>query len=206
MSLKNCSKLIDLAYRYLGYRKINKSPEIDSLISECIAEIESINSFKYIYQEFDYIIDVLNKEPYLSYLNGAKSYYVAAMTLGSQIDKKIKYYSMSNIIKMYVFDATSSAYIEYMSNEYEKTVFKNPAYRFCPGYGGSSILDIRPLYEILNASKIGIELTKSCLMLPQKSMIGIIKLGKSIKSCNNCIMEQDCEYKKEGQECYKKTE
>ena len=44
MSLKNCSKLIDLAYRYLGYRKINKSPEIDSLISECIAEIESINN------------------------------------------------------------------------------------------------------------------------------------------------------------------
>lgn len=206
MSLRNCSKLIDLAYRYLGYRKINRSQEIDLLINECITEIESINGFKYIYQEFDYIIDVLNKEPYLSYLDGSQSYFVVAMTLGSQIDKRINYYSISNILKMYVFDATSSAYLEYRSNEYEKEIFLNPTYRFCPGYGGSSIKDLRPLYDILKASKIGIELTEASLMIPQKSMIGIVKLGKSLKSCKNCIMENDCEYKKEGNPCYKMIE
>jgi len=201
MFSRNYSKLVDLAYNYLGYKKINRCEEIDLLIFECIDEIEKLNSFKYIYQEYDYLIDVLNKEPYISYLKDCKVYYICAMTLGLEIDKKINYYSITNLLKMYVFDAVSSAYLEYKSDEYEKSIFNNSLYRFCPGYNGSSIEDIKKLYKILKADKIGISLNSSNLMIPQKSMIGIVSVAKNKKSCDDCIIRDSCEYKKGGTKC-----
>ena len=56
MCLKNYSSLIDNAYSYLGYRNIPRSKEIDLLIEECLKEVIELSSFKYIYQEFDYIL------------------------------------------------------------------------------------------------------------------------------------------------------
>lgn len=203
MSLKNYSNLLDNVYNYLGFKNIEKNNDIDELIMECLDEISSISSFKYRYQEFDYILDFLNKEPYLSFLKDCSGYYIAIMTLGSEIDKKIKFYSKTNLTKMLVFDACASAYLEYKSDEYEKTIGNNLTYRFCPGYGGSNIADIKYFFDILKPEKIGIELLESNLMIPQKSMAGIIGIGKNIeKSCKNCLLEGKCKYVKEGMKCY----
>lgn len=125
------------------------------------------------------------------------------MTLGALIDNKIKYYSKTNLTKCLVFDACASAYLEYKSDEYEKTLANNLTYRFCPGYQGSSIEDIKYIFDILKPEKIGLELLESNLMIPQKSMAGIIGIGKNIdKSCKNCILEGNCKYVKEGMKCY----
>ncbi|MBQ3252936.1 MAG: hypothetical protein IJA65_00130 [Acholeplasmatales bacterium] len=203
MSLKNYSNLLDNVYNYLGFKNIEKNNDIDELINECLKEIESLSSFNYRYQEFDYILDFLNKEPYLSFLNGCSGYYISVMTLGALIDNKIKYYSKTNLTKCLVFDACASAYLEYKSDEYEKTLANNLTYRFCPGYQGSSIEDIKYIFDILKPDKIGLELLESNLMIPQKSMAGIIGIGKNIdKSCKNCILEGNCKYVKEGMKCY----
>lgn len=203
MSLKNYSNLLDNVYNYLGFKNIEKNNDIDELINECLKEIESLSSFNYRYQEFDYILDFLNKEPYLSFLNGCSGYYISVMTLGALIDNKIKYYSKTNLTKCLVFDACASAYLEYKSDEYEKTLANNLTYRFCPGYQGSSIEDIKYIFDILKPEKIGLELLESNLMIPQKSMAGIIGIGKNIdKSCKNCILEGNCKYVKEGMKCY----
>jgi len=80
-------------------------------------------------------------------------------------------------------------------------VLLNSLYRFCPGYNGSSIEDIKKLYKILKADKIGISLNSSNLMIPQKSMIGIVSVAKNKKSCDDCIIRDSCEYKKGGTKC-----
>lgn len=203
MSLRNCSNLLNNIYTYLGYKDIKPNNEIDNLIDECLDEIKEISSFQYKYIEFNSIIDVLNKEPYLSYLNGCRGYYIACMTLGNSIDQRIKYYSKANMTKMIIFDACSSAYLEYLSDEYEKELKDNLGYRFCPGYNGSSITDLYELFKILKPEKIGIHLLDSNLMLPQKSMVGIIGIGANRKkSCSNCHLFEKCNYLKEGIKCY----
>ena len=202
MSSKNFSKLKNMVYSYLGYKKINLDNSLDSLIDECLSEIEKISSFKYLYQEYDYILDFLNKEPYLSYL-GNKPYIISCMTLGIQIDLRITYYEKIDLTKMMVFDAASSAYLEYLSDEFERNLNINLGFRFCPGYGGSDVSDIRYIHKLLKADKYGITLLDSNLMIPQKSMIGIVGINnKEKKSCNNCYLEEKCKYKKEGLTCY----
>ena len=55
MSSKSFSNLKNMVYSYLGYKKISLDNSLDSLIDDCLEEIEEIASFKYLYQEYDYI-------------------------------------------------------------------------------------------------------------------------------------------------------
>lgn len=49
--------------------------------------------------------------------------------------------------------------------------------RFSPGYGDWHLEGQRELFRALCPEKIGITLTESCLMIPRKSITGIIGLG-----------------------------
>lgn len=205
MSSKNYSNLYHTVYSYLGYRELSKDEKIDKLIEESLQEIEKISSFQYVYQEFDYLLDFLKQKPYLDYLNGSTHYYLSAMTLGVSVDLRSKYYEKVDLTRMCVFDATASAYLEYMSDEFEKQLNDNLGYRFCPGYQGTDIADVRVIYNILKANKIGITLLDSNLMIPQKSMVGIVGIGvNSKRSCKNCFLLEHCDYRKEGIRCYTK--
>ncbi len=200
----NTSKFYKLAYSYLGYRNIEPSKEIDKLIEECLEEVEKLAQFKYICEEFDYKLDFIkNNKAYLDFLDGTTSYYLVLMTLGKRIDDKCGYYSKIDMKKMVVFDAVSSAYLEISSDEFEEN-FPNPhTYRFCPGYQGTTIQDIREIFKYLDHKKIGVDILDSNLMVPMKTMCGIVGIGKTInKSCKNCTLLGKCEYKKEGRTCY----
>lgn len=205
MSLVNYSDISHMVYSYLGYRDLSRDIAIDKLIVECLEEIDSISSFQYIYQEYDYILDFLKKDKYLKYLGNSTSYLICATTLGAQIDKRSKYYQMKDMVKMCVFDACASAYLEYRADLYEKTIRDDLSFRFCPGYQGTDVADIRPIHEILKADKrIGIILLDSNLMVPQKSMIGIVGIKNNAKkSCYDCFLAEKCDYLKEGLRCYK---
>lgn len=204
MCLKNYSNLITNIYSYLGFKGIEKSDELENIIKESLDEVIKLTRFKALYQEFDYLIDCLNKEPYKSFLNGTSGYYLTCYTLGVDVEKKIKLLSKSNLTKMVIMDACASAYLEYLSDDFDKNLNENLTYRFCPGYQGSSISDLKEIADLLNIKKIGIDLLESNIMVPQKSMIGIIGIGKSIKKeCGNCMLKGKCEFIKEGKRCYK---
>lgn len=205
MSLMNTSKFINLVYSYLGYKHITRSEEIDKAIEDSLKEIEQIAQFKYAYVEFDYLLDFLKKnEAYKKLLEGTTSYYLCLMTLGKRIDDRCQYYSKIDLTKMVIFDAVSNAYLEYLSDEYEEANFKKPrTYRFCPGYQGTNTSDIREIFKYLDNKKLGVEVLDSNLMVPLKTMCGIIGLGKTNKKeCGACTLKGECEYRKEGRKCY----
>lgn len=205
-SLKNTSKFIKMVYSYLGYKNISHDEKIDKLIDECIDEIIDISQFNYIYSRFDYRLDFLNNhKAYNNLLQDSNSYYLVLTTLGKKIDDKCKYYSFIDMTKSLVFDAVSSAYLEYMADEFENNNFKmKHSYRFCPGYQGTSTNDIREIFKHLDHKKIGVEILDSNLMIPLKTMCGIIALNvEAKKECGDCYLKEKCEYKKEGRLCYK---
>ena len=206
MSSVSYSDIYHAVYSYLGYRNISRDSEVDKLIVECLEEIDKISSFQYIYQEYDYILDFLNKKEYLEYLGDSKSYFIIATTLGVEVDKRSKYYQMKDMVKMCIFDATASAYLEFKADQFEKSIRDDLGYRFCPGYLGTNVADIRPIHELLKADKvIGITLLDSNLMVPQKSMIGIVGINNHAKrTCKNCFLIENCNYRKEGVRCYTK--
>ena len=49
-----------------------------------------------------------------------------------------------------------------------------PTRRYAPGYGDWSLADQAPLHHLLGAERIGIALTEDFLMLPAKSISGVI--------------------------------
>ena len=203
MSLRNYSDLINLCYRYIGYKNDNNSL-IEESVKKALDEIKKIANFKYIYAEFNYLIDELNKEPYLKFLNGCNTYYIVATTLGVAIDKRISLLEKIEASYMVIFNACAAAYLEYLADNYEYENFgKDISYRFCPGYGGSSINDIKLLNKYLDIRKIGINLLDSGIMLPEKSMFGIIaKNNNKNKTCDKCVLIKKCNYLKEGSKCY----
>ncbi len=188
--------------KYLGYKNYSADEETDKLIDEMLIEVKELANFKYIYKKIEKI-DFLNGEGYREFLDGIDEIYLVGMTLGNQIDKRIKYYSNISPSKMMVFDACSSAYLEYMSDEYEKIFGENRTFRFCPGYGKASIKDNLYIHSYLDAFKnLNITILDSYLMVPQKSMLGIIGIGKKKKrTCDNCL--DACPFKMEGKTCYK---
>ncbi len=199
----NCSDIISCVYEYLSFRKIERTEQIDNLINASFNELQEMNSFKYLYHEMSTPLDFLKSEPYASFLSGSTGYFLVATTLGAEVDRKIKRYSLSDTVKMLVFDATANAYLEAKADEYEKTLGSNLSYRFCPGYQGSKASDIKYIFDVLKPEKIGIELLESGMMVPQKSMCGIIAIGKNEKKkCGSCIMLADCAYRKADKKCY----
>ena len=177
MSSKNSSKLIT---SILGYLRINNRIDskyleyIKSCINECILIINDLDSFVYIYRKYTYKLDFLNNEIYTNFLSGCDSYYLIACTFGSRIQKIINELSITDSEKMVIFDATLSALLEEKANDFEKGLGSNLTKRFCPGYSNTNIEDIKIIYNELEAYKIGIEVLDSCMLNPQKSMIGII--------------------------------
>ena len=172
----NSSNLITNVLKYLKVK--NNDQEIIDIIEDCIKELEDLNSFKCIYRRFDYNLEFLNDKPYLNYLSNSDCYYIIASTLGIEFDNKIKYLSKTNLSKMVIMDATASAYLEYKTDEVEKTFNEKLDFRFCPGYSKTKIEDLVIISKVINSYKIGIEVTESYMLNPQKSMIGIVRVIK----------------------------
>lgn len=67
--------------------------------------------------------------------------------------------------------------------------------RFSPGYCDWEVSQQKMLFRAMNGDYAGVHLTKGCLMLPQKSISGIIGIGsREVENYNPCKMcdKQDC--------------
>lgn len=207
MNYSDIEKIRPQIYKYLGFYGVEANEQTDLLIAECISKLEKTAQFNYMYNSYEKTPDFLQKEPYIGFLQGAGGVILCAMTLGIQTDKLIERLFRTDMSKAVVMDACASAYLEYLSDGFEKTLGDDLSFRFCPGYGGSTVEDLKYIFELIHPEKIGITLSKSNFMLPAKSMAGIIAIGKkSRKSCKGCIMLKDCKFLNGGTKCYEQTQ
>ena len=168
MSSMSFLNLINNTKKYL---KINCNDNIyDEKIIKCLKELEEIKDFKFIYTEYDYLLDFLNHQSYIKYLNGSNRYLLIASTLGISVERKIQYLSKTDNEMMVIMDAASSCYLEYLTDKAQNELGLDS------GYNKTDINDNKIIYNFLSANKIGIEMLPSCMMVPQKSMIGVIAI------------------------------
>ena len=81
--------------------------------------------------------------------------------------------------------------------------------RFSPGYGDFPFSQQRDFFDVLDITRrIGVSLTESGLMLPQKSVTALIGVSDRPQAhrhrgCASCILFEDCGFRKEGTHCGK---
>lgn len=214
------------ALRYLNYKSHIVDDETTKLLEESIAELKEISELKYVYEVFDIIkendniffknsmINIKSKDLQDLFKHSEKAVVMAA-TLGFEVERRIKYYSLTNLSKAVIFDACAASYIEALCDfaEAEIKVLAakdgcNITFRYSPGYGDVPISHQESILAALNAQKfIGLSVSDSSILIPRKSVTAFIGFTNSKetnqKSCLNCNLFGNCSYSKGGNGCVK---
>lgn len=207
------------ALRYLGHRNQSIPDDQMQLLDSVIEETFEVAEPKTVHRIFSierrdgriYIpadID-LNTVDLQRLLIHSSDVMLIGGTLGLSIDRKLRYYSKTDATRMIIMDAVASALIEEVCDVLQsKLPVEHFTFRFSPGYGDVPLSMQKDLLRVLEAGKrIGVSLTSSLLMVPQKSITGIVGIGENElhrkRSCDGCQLVDQCEYRKKGTLCYK---
>lgn len=204
----NTLKIRDSALKYLGYYGQGPEASFLELFDSCLEEVQNLQHFKASYATY-----TLENNPICldypeldSFFQGCHEVVYIGCTLGIELERKIRYYQTFDLTRMCVLDSIASAYIEEACDVFEEEHLpKNRTYRFCPGYGKVPLELNKEIAQYIDLyRKTGITITDTNLLLPQKSMIGFIGIGKenTKKNCNGCMHRDTCSYRKRGQTCY----
>jgi cobalamin-dependent methionine synthase I len=104
-----------------------------------------------------------------------------AATGGKTIMDAVEDNQKANMTKAVVLDAAAGEIVDsaldYIMTLYSRELLRESkkllGKRFSPGYGDLSLEIQKVIYDILNLEKLGITLTGSYMMIPQKSVIAI---------------------------------
>ena len=113
-----------------------------------------------------------------------------------------------DLIKGYVVDVLANVVVEAamdriqsnLKTEIEKSGLKITN-RYSPGYCDWDIAEQKKLFTIFPENYLDIALSESCLMIPVKSVSGVIGIGKEVKfnnyTCHLCS-DKNCLYRNKG--------
>jgi hypothetical protein len=130
---------------------------------------------------------------------------VFALTIGPYLEEMVAYLAEKNmILQATVLDAIGSAAAEKLAGLVQEKIRDKAAEeglvisrRFSPGYCDWPVKQQEKIFRLLDGDTVGIRLSESSLMIPQKSVSGVIGIGlsgKGIEEYNPCItcLEKDC--------------
>ena len=133
-------------------------------------------------------------------MKGAEKYAVFTATIGEEFDnfsRQLK--AEDDILRVFIADALGSvlaeATVALLMKQLEVMADKEGMHisnNYSPGYCDWFLAEQKQLFSFFPEGSTGITLTDSCLMLPVKSVSGIVALGKDVKrreyGCNICKM------------------
>ena len=135
-----------------------------------------------------------------------------AATLGNSVERLIRRTQAVDMAGALILDACGSAAIENVCDNLCADLAAGfaPRYltdRFSPGYGDMPLSQQRELFAALDVTRrIGVTLTDSGLMLPQKSVTALIGVSDRPQTmrprgCAACGLHDTCAYRKDGKHC-----
>jgi len=141
-----------------------------------------------------------------SQLKKADKAAVFLCTIGNQMENWAKQlFTEGNSVQNYLVDVTASLIVEsvadllhdYIGYEMEKCRW-HKTNRYSPGYCNWSVAEQQKLFSFFPQNFCGIQLTDSSLMIPIKSISGVIGLGSQVKYaeylCDSCGVK-DCTHR-----------
>ena len=144
-------------------------------------------------------------------LEGCTEIVLFAATLGSEAELLIRRAQLRDMAEALILDACAGSAIENVCDNFcaDLAAQVAPNYltdRYSPGYGDLPLEHQKVLFSALNVTRrIGVTLTESGLMLPQKSVTAILGVSPTLRAhrsaCANCPMNGTCAFRKEGTTC-----
>ena len=137
-----------------------------------------------------------------------------AATLGMEAETLLRRTQAKDMAMALILDAAAGAAVENVCDNFcaDLAAAFAPRFlteRFSPGYGDLPLGQQEDLFRLLDISRrIGVSLTESGLMLPQKSVTALIGVSdrpqsRRVRGCDGCALSADCAYRKDGTSCGK---
>lgn len=136
---------------------------------------------------------------------------VIAVTLGIPAEKFLKNAALQDGLSGLCADALASALTESVLDEARNDVIKETGlfatWCFAPGYGDFPLETASKLISAVDAARtIGLSVTASGMLTPQKSIIGVVGLSEKKffdkrRSCSDCDMNRSCRFRRSGDHC-----
>ena len=137
-----------------------------------------------------------------------------AATLGAEAEALLRWAQARSMADAVLLDAIGSAAVENVCDnlcaELAETVApRHLTDRFSPGYGDLPLAQQRELFAVLDVTRrIGVNLTESGLMVPQKSVTALIGVSdvrqpRRAQNCAACPQAAGCTFRREGKDCGK---
>jgi cobalamin-dependent methionine synthase I len=160
---------------------------------------------------------VVNKQPdfemgniILRQLRGSEAFALFVCTSGLEFEtyqQRLK--EQGDMVRVFIADALGSVIAEKCADQMEKALQESidklgwmHTNRFSPGYCGWHVSQQQLLFPLFQGHTCGVTLTDSSLMLPIKSVSGIIGLGKDVRhldyTCGLCDFKQCYKRKKKA--------
>ena len=201
--------------REIGYNTKRKPPaRILSLVDEYIENVKCLISPSYSgvvrdiksVQGSRVVIEgsiVFESEVLARLLEQCDQVAVFALTIGGHLEEMVDQLTDNGlVVQAAVLDAIGSAAVESVADFVHDTIGEiararglYPSRRFSPGYCDWEVSQQKKVFRVMKGDYAGIHLTDSCLMLPRKSISGIIGIGPSqIENYNPCKTcdKRDC--------------
>ena len=182
------------AVRYLGYGHHAIDERTLELIQESFRELDGCSSERFVYRIFEISIEDSNRihldhlviisKNLCKNLSGCKEALMFAATLGADVDRLIKKYTVKDMSKAVVLQACAAAKLEEYCDQIQQELgYKRP--RFSPGYGDFSLEHQKDILTMLDsAKKIGLSMTEASMLVPTKSVTAIIGIGNIDEKCH----------------------
>lgn len=203
----------------MGYGKNQPDEAVLRQIDACVAELTRASSMKTVNRVFE-LRHLSTKEIMLGELrieseklskhlrNCGKAILFAA-TLGTGADLLLRRWSVADMSKAVIMQASAAAVIEAYCDACQKELSTEAAKeglylrsRFSPGYGDFPLDYQKELLNLLDAPKrIGLTVTDSMMLTPTKSVTAVMGLTAEKESCNvhKCATCEavDCPFRRE---------
>lgn len=215
----------DEILRYLGYRNQVIDENTERLMEECIGEIRSIAKVRFVYKFFEIYREdgklflkncVINfdSKDILRHLEKSESCAMMAVTLGSAVDSRIRYYEKVDMVKALILDSCATTAVEEVCDNVCEAIEKKTkaegmvlTERFSPGYGDLRLDIQKDFIRVLEADKvIGLTASSNSILMPRKSVTAVVGLispdNKTYKrGCSNCSKYEECEFRRRNGHC-----
>ncbi len=140
-------------------------------------------------------------------LKDAEKLALFTLSLGKEISHRIFELSQESILGGYILDIIASSMVESAADALQDAIVERAkptivyhTLRFSPGYCYWSVRETEPLLSYIDAKRIGITLTEGGMMVPAKSICGMIGFSRdpdavSLNPCITCTRD-DCTHRR----------
>lgn len=185
------------------------SNRIDSLVNDYIENYQDLiaPSYSYSFHNIEWVKGdrislgnsiILKSTVLCKLLSRCEKVVVFALTIGSYLEELVAHLVEERLVlQATVLDAIGSGTAEKLAKQVEEKIKKIAiadnlvtSWRFSPGYCDWKVDQQEMVFRALNGDTGGVKLTDSFLMMPQKSVSGIIGIGlpdRDIENYNPCV-------------------